>query len=241
MSPFARICILTCAATAPVAAQSIPPDVPPPVTRRLMQAMWPEYLFDSMGRPEEPISRRARWPKTMGYPNYPDLRIAIKHLAVPRLGNVTLYVATTTASCSDCGQYVRVVAQHGTAMITLIEDSDIGLLLDQASPPFLTGDSVDVREAAFALLRASCFSGCDLRWVGRQSDVSEPYVRNALKPDSGYATWDDSATGSAVHDGRLTAWLHVQVSRTILRVSVAATSNGRWLLTTNFVAGNDGP
>src|SRR5688572_19770824 len=137
-------------------AQPASDSVPVEVRRRLAQAIWPENLFDSQGRPESGFIRR-------GFrPDFEDLRIR-RGAPLPDLPGVTVWIGSAyPTGCSHCATVVRAVVQRDSQFITLLEPTDLPLLVAWVQPAFQHADTVRVREFIVAFLRSSCFLGCEL-------------------------------------------------------------------------------
>jgi len=147
--------------------------IPNEARRRIAQAIWPENLFDSTGRPAPGFVRRPFRPA------YADLRIRAGVLTEV-LPSTRFFIGTAYPSvCDHCGTRTVVVAERGGEMRTLLEPSDIEYLADWA-PVSALSDSTSLRSFVLASLRATCFLGCDVRQVRRRSDipnVDSPFLR----------------------------------------------------------------
>jgi hypothetical protein len=151
----------------PGPAQAQRDSIPAEVRRRIAQAVWPENLFDSLGRPESGFVRRAFRPA------YHDLLIH-QALPIPDLPGVTVWMGDAYPSgCSHCGTTVRGVARRGAMDITLMEPEDLELLAAWVDPPFEDADTVRVRQFVLNFLRSTCFLGCEVQLVSR-SDSADP-------------------------------------------------------------------
>jgi hypothetical protein len=149
--------ILIAGRTVAVAAQH--DGVPSVVMRRLTQAIWPDLLFDSTGKPEQPF-KRLRWP--MGYPDYNHLQVSTHPVKSARFLADTMYAALVPSETNHGAPTRRAVWRRASDAITLLEPSDIGLVLDRASPALTVADSLELRQTALDLLAASCLLACDV-------------------------------------------------------------------------------
>ena len=157
-------------------------EIPAEVRRRIAQAIWPENLFDSTGRPERGFMRRPFQPA------FADLHI--RRVTTPAvLPGVSLFVGEARPSeCSHCGTRRYAVAQRDSTFQTLLDPDDIAYLAPWASPDVL-GDPVTLRTFVLTALQATCLIGCDVQHVRKRSDVPDadsPFLRPA---DEGASTW----------------------------------------------------
>jgi len=145
-------------------------SIPAEVRRRIAQAVWPENLFDSLGRPESGFVRREFRPA------FHDLLIR-QASPIRDLPGVTVWMGNAYPSeCSHCRSVVRGVARRGTTFITLMEPEDLELLADWVDPPFERADTVRVRQFVVNFFRSTCFLRCEIQLVSR-GDTADPDLR----------------------------------------------------------------
>src|SRR5262245_8421709 len=155
----------TCVAIGGCARNSDQKDtVPSEVRRRIAQAIWPENLFDSAGKPERGFTRRPVRPA------FRDLQIRPAS-SIDGMPNVVVYVGQAKVSgCVHCGTYTVAVAQRDTSFVSLLGPRDLEFLAAWAATDRLA-DTASLRRLVISQLRATCFIGCDVQHVGSRAEV----------------------------------------------------------------------
>jgi hypothetical protein len=211
-------------------AQTGNKSVPVEVRRRLAQAIWPESLFDSQGRPESGFIRR-------GFrPAFADLRIR-RVAPLPDLPGVTVWIGSAyPTGCSHCATVVRAVVQRDSQFITLLEPTDIPLLVEWVQPAFQHADTVRVREFIVAFLRSSCFLGCELAPIAPTEGVPSSELRMFHAPDYPDQPVAIPRTYSHVSSAGLSLEFVVRTIDAIYRITAARDWRGSLSLSVTPVA-----
>jgi hypothetical protein len=218
--------VLTLVSLAGVEAQSIPSDIPPVVVRRISQAIWPDQLFDSAGRPEPGFN-------VGGFrPSFSDLVIEGRAVEVSGLPGVRFYYGHAYPSqCSHCQTYIAAVAVLGDSSLTLMGPNEVNKLTSWRSIPIGLADSGEARRFVVETLRATCLVGCQVRWLPPTTPLSgndSSYVRHV---DGSFAHWSRPRTYSHVSPGQMTMeFLLIDPGQAIYQIRVQQQRDGRSLL-----------
>ena len=158
-------CAVELLAAAPtVFSQSAPPaGVPPSVLRRLAQALWPEVLFDSLGRPVPGFRVR-------GFRGNPSSGFRVESVASdPVVGGLEIWRGSVVR-CTDCQISSVAVVQDGPEFMTVLEAADLALPLESvlADGPV---DAARVRRVGLGLLERTCILGCGVRVLTSPTDM----------------------------------------------------------------------
>lgn len=199
MSTIRSLLLAAAGCVTPVAAgaQAIPPGTPSVVVQRIAQAIWPDQLFDSLGRPRPGFAPFA------GAPLFESLTIEHRTVHVARLPGVEFYVGSAAGNCFDCGGRVAAVALRGDTSITLDALADLDELAARFGARFPQGDSAGIRGYLLDLLNATCLAGCPARLLGWQDPLprEDSLLARPAMPTS--SAWRRSATYATVHPGRM--------------------------------------
>jgi len=175
--------------------QVIPAGTPTVVVRRISQAIWPDQLFDSAGRPERGFAPVA------GAPLFSSLTIEHRRERVVRLPGVDFYLGGAAGNCFDCGARVAAVAIRGDTAITLQRPADFDQLPARLGIRFVQGDSAGIKEFILELLNASCLAGCPARLLGPDDRLArfDSVLARPMLPTT--TIWRRSATYTSFRPG----------------------------------------
>ncbi len=206
-------------------AQRIPATVPPVVVRRVAQAIWPDQLFDSLGRPE------ARFTGSPFRPDYEDLIIEPKGMTVSRLPGVSFYYGHAYPSaCSHCQMVVVAVAARGDSSVTLREVSEIGKLITWLDTPIAVHDSTAAKELLLQFLSATCLIGCDAQLLPPRKALSREDSAYIQSVGEGSRPWVRPRTYSHASPGQMEMeFLVINPGLMIWRIVVTQQHDGRYL------------
>lgn len=205
-------------------AQRIPADIPAAVIRRVSQAIWPDQLFDSTGRPERGFSPDGFQPR------FSDLVIEARDGKVTRLPGVRFFYGHAYPShCSDCGMRVASVAVRGDSSLTLMGPDDINKLIPWLREPIALADSGAARELLLEILTASCIIGCRIEWLRPNQALSEADSSLARHVDGSFAHWTRPPTSSHVSPGQMEMQFLLIETEAVWVVNVTQQGGGRFL------------
>ena len=184
-------------ASRPATGQVIPAGTPTAVVRRISQAIWPDQLFDTLGRPEPGFA------PVGGAPLFTSLSITHRQDKVARLPGVEFYFGGAAGNCFDCGARVVAVATRGDTAITLQHPADLARLPARFGVRFAQWDSVGIREFVLELLNASCLAGCPADLLGAEDRIgrSDSVLARPVTPTT--TVWRRSATFTNARAGVL--------------------------------------
>jgi hypothetical protein len=196
-------------------AQEVSRQVPAPVTRRIVQAIWPAQLFDTAGKPQ------GGWVARPFHPRYSDLHITEGKTGFTRLPRVRIYSGWAyPAGCFHCGTVRRAVAERDGKYVTLMEPEDLALILSWSEPRFRVRDSLLIRDVIVQLLAASELLGPRVERVTSRADLPatlEGWWRPADVRDS---IWNVPRTYSHGLPGGLTLEFPVLAGATLYGVGL---------------------